>query len=136
MEQFTKRHNFSKLRISLDGKYCKKVSFGTKKVADEYIAKLQKESTREKVPVNSYLCTKCNCWHLTSWEIVDISKIIKYINEEVAKIAFDYNTDFDKVLIKFKTIADGLEEVQIENSNLKLENYKLKHELDKLKKEL
>ena len=65
--------------------YCKKVSFGTKQYADAYITKLQKTSQREKVPVASYLCPRCNCWHLTSWATPDIEKLMREVNNENRK---------------------------------------------------
>lgn len=73
---------------------CKKVYFGTMEEADKHIAKLQKESKREKVPVRSYLCPKCNCWHLTSWSAPDIEHFVEQINREIdafnAQIEKDY----------------------------------------------
>ena len=72
-------------KITENGKYCKKVSFATQEYADAYITKLQKTSQREKVPVASYLCTKCNCWHLTSWQQPDIDKLMREVNNENRK---------------------------------------------------
>lgn len=134
MKQYMKKQNFSKLKVISDGKYCKKVSFGTKKIADDYIDKLQKESTRDKVPVNSYLCTKCNCWHLTSWEQVDINKFVKDFNAKVDEFIDEYNDNFNADVKNLSEVANILEEALIERNNAMFENYKLKHELEKLKK--
>ena len=129
-----KRHNISKLKLTEDGKYCKKVSFATQKFADTYIEKLQKTSTRRKVPINSYLCTKCNCWHLTSWEVVDISKVVRELNDELRKIEDEYNENYDKNLKILKDVELKIQDLIIESNNHKLENYKLRKRLSKYEK--
>jgi len=48
---------------------CKKESFLTKEFADKAIEMYNKKYNRkegDKMLTNSYLCTKCNTWHLTS----------------------------------------------------------------------
>lgn len=45
---------------------CNKTYFSDEKQAQIYIDKLANTSTRKSVPVRSYLCSKCSCWHLTS----------------------------------------------------------------------
>ena len=74
-----------KSKLTADGKYCKKVSFSTQEYAESYIEKLHKTSKREKTPVNSYLCTRCNCWHLTSWQSPDIEKLMREVDAEDRK---------------------------------------------------
>lgn len=128
-----KRPAIKHLKITADTKRCKKVSFGTKEFADAYIAKLQKESKREKKPINSYLCVKCNCWHLTSWEQVDVMKFVKETNEELEEIIKIYNSEYEKDVEMLGKVETILQNTLIENNNLKLENYKLKHKLTKLK---
>ena len=52
---------------------CKKVKFINQEFADSYVAKLQKTSKRSRKPIRSYLCTKCNVWHITSAEEKDLT---------------------------------------------------------------
>ena len=52
---------------------CKKVKFINQEFADSYVAKLQKTSKRNRKPIRSYLCPKCNVWHITSAEEKDLT---------------------------------------------------------------
>jgi hypothetical protein len=45
---------------------CKKTSFCNEQFAKDYINKLQKTSSRYKIPQRAYLCPDCLNWHLTS----------------------------------------------------------------------
>jgi hypothetical protein len=45
---------------------CSKTSFSDEGVANGYIEKLRKTSTRSRVPKRAYLCPVCLRWHLTS----------------------------------------------------------------------
>jgi len=47
---------------------CTKTKFATQKQADYFINKLQRTSTRQSVPLRSYLCQHCFSWHLSSSE--------------------------------------------------------------------
>lgn len=47
-------------------KSCTKVKFATEADALYYINKLKTTSSREKKPIDTYLCHFCSCWHLTS----------------------------------------------------------------------
>ena len=82
--------------IRADKEYCKKVAFGTKRDADLYIAKIKKESKRDKIPARSYLCYKCNTWHLTSWEAPDIENLICQINEDIDSLNADLEREYEK----------------------------------------
>jgi uncharacterized protein YlaI len=62
---------------------CTKVSYGSKKFADDDIKRIAKKSTRTNVPIRSYLCTKCNTWHLT--RRVDFVVTIETLTEKVKK---------------------------------------------------
>ena len=86
-----KKALFRDFELKTDKKYCNKVSFATQEDADYYINKLQKTSTRDKVPINSYLCVKCNCWHLTSWEQVDLNKFTEDTNAELKEVFDEYD---------------------------------------------
>lgn len=126
-----KRINPEKLRIKETGNYCKKVYFGTQKDADEYIAKLQKTSKRDKVPVNSYLCERCKCWHLTSWTQLDIDKVLKEQDEKINDFIVDYNFALDDYMKWFRVASEEYQKMIIENHNLKYELAKLQKQLKK-----
>ena len=112
--------------------YCKKVSFGTKQYADAYITKLQKTSQREKVPVASYLCTKCNCWHLTSWQQPDIDKLIKEFNQS--------NEKRTKAISEARAIVSDtimvLSNLKMQQFNIQAKIEKIETQLQELKKQL
>ena len=126
-----KRVNLDRLRIKTTGNVCKKVYFGTQKDADEYIEKLQKTSKRDKVPVHSYLCERCMCWHLTSWSAPDIEKVIKETNEEINELIEEYNLSIEDWLVWFKAADKVFQDMEIENHNLRWELAKLKTKLKK-----
>lgn len=66
---------------------CKKTYFSDEKQAQIYIDKLCKTSKRKSVPVRSYLCSKCSCWHLTSKEDKNIIRnTFKKVEELEAEI--------------------------------------------------
>lgn len=66
----------------VDKMNCKKVSFSDEIFAIKYIEKLQKTSSRERKPVDTYLCDKCLCWHLTSIESKENRDII-YLGRQI-----------------------------------------------------
>lgn len=131
-----KKALFKDFELKSNKKYCKKVSFATQADADYYIDKLQKTSTRDKVPINSYLCTKCNCWHLTSWEQVDLNKFVEDTNNELKEVFEEYYSAFNDFSKTTKFIFDELEKALIERNNATLENRILKKEVEKLKRKL
>lgn len=45
---------------------CKKVSYSTEKFADADIKRFKFIDDGRNKPIRSYLCIKCNTWHLTS----------------------------------------------------------------------
>lgn len=71
-------------KIKIDGSYCKKVSFATKKDADWHIQK--KSQSDNAKPAQSYLCHRCNAWHITSWINEDFVHLIKQLNIEIEAI--------------------------------------------------
>ena len=103
---YLKKPNILRLKIKETDNTCKKVYFATQQFADDYIKKLQKTSNRKIVPVGSYLCPICKCWHLTSGTAVDLQK------------------EFDKINTELRN----------ENKRLKTENKNLKYKLMKLLK--
>ena len=127
-----KKALFKNFELKLNKKYCKKVSFATQADADYYIDKLQKTSTRDKIPVNSYLCPKCNCWHLTSWEQIDLNKFVSDTNKELKEVFEEYDEAVTDMVKVTDTILIELENALIERNNAYLESKKLKKELDKL----
>ena len=64
---------------------CKKVYFANEKIAEYYIEKLHKTSTRKVKPVRAYLCEKCLNWHLTSI-ISEESKQIIHKDRQIANL--------------------------------------------------
>lgn len=63
---------------------CKKVKFSDQNQAEAYIKKLKNSSTREIIPVITYLCTTCLAWHLTSRISHEMEKI-KQLEEKCKK---------------------------------------------------
>lgn len=127
-----KRPNFKFLKIKETSNVCKKVYFGTKQVADDFILKRSKE--KDARPATSYLCHKCNCWHITSWEAPDITHFIKQVNEEIEAIENEYYRQYDQDNDHIEFCLKSVQSTQIALANLRLENYKLKNQIEKLKK--
>jgi len=80
---YLKKPNILRLKIKETDNTCKKVYFATQQFADDYIKKLQRTSSRDVMPVESYLCSICSCWHLTSWSAVDLQKEFDRVNSEL-----------------------------------------------------
>lgn len=106
---------------------CKKVYFGTEKAANEHIAKLQQTSKRDKVPVRAYLCYRCNCWHLTSWEAPDIDLFIKHINEEVDELNAWNEREYERDTKLLSTALNELRDAYHRIKQLELEIFVLKN---------
>jgi len=128
---------------------CKKTYFATQKAADFYIEKLQKSSNRQKVPVNSYLCPKCNLWHLSSAKthekslidclkakIIELEKEVKQLKSENLLLQ-QHNNKEENIIIKRDAIRkqavknneklqEQLRKLRFDNSSLIAENYQLK----------
>ena len=117
------------IRADKEG-YCKKVYFGSKQQADNYIAKLQKESTRSKVPVRSYLCYKCNSWHLTSWEAPDIENLICQINEDIDCLNADLEREYENDTRIMSTALNDVIDLKRNYTKLELENRILKSKIN------
>ena len=131
-----KKALFKDFELKLNKKYCKKVSFATQEDADYYINKLQKTSTRDKVPINSYLCVKCNCWHLTSWEQVDLNKFTEDTNAELKEVFDEYEEACNIFLKNSELLLTQLDKALSDRNNALLENRVLKREIEKLKAKL
>ena len=116
--------------IRADKEYCKKVYFGTRQQADSYIAKIQKESTRQKVPVRSYLCFRCNSWHLTSWEAPDIENLIGQINAEIDCLNADMEKQYEHDIRILSTALNEVIELRRNFTKLELENRILKSKIN------
>lgn len=100
---------------------CKKVYFATEHDALFYISKINKTSNRAKKPVRTYLCNKCNSWHLTSssdykQELVLAKEEISRLNQEflnikerhkqeisLIKSETNINTNKDKVISEYQS---------------------------------
>ena len=114
-------------KIYLDKELCKKVYFGTKEEADRHIEKINKTSVRDKKPVRSYLCHKCHCWHLTSWDAPDILKIVEAINTEIESVNTFNEREYEKDNTTLNTIMNEHKDLLAEVKKLRLENYILKN---------
>lgn len=64
---------------------CVKVVYGSEELALWDIDRIQKISTRSKVPVRAYLC-KCGGWHLTSQDKQIDESIATALKIEIAKL--------------------------------------------------
>lgn len=91
---------------------CRKVSYGLQKFADYDIERLKK-STRSVVPIRSYLCTKCNTYHLTSSNLdrnIFIQELIKSnllmqdklekVTRDLSELKSDLRNNYTKILGK------------------------------------
>ena len=121
---YLKKPNILRLKIKETDNTCKKVYFATQQFADDYIKKLQRTSSRDVMPVESYLCSICSCWHLTSWTSPDIKKEFDQINAELEATEEMINRHI-------KIINDLVDKIKYENQGLKIENFNLKNELTK-----
>ncbi len=74
---------------------CEKVGFANQIFADYYIEKLSRISTRTRVPVRSYLCNRCNLWHLTSQPHYLEAKVLE-LTEQLEKVTAELNILKDK----------------------------------------
>ena len=101
--------------------HCKKASFLNKSAASDFINALKKKG-KENIPVRSYLCKKCNHWHLTSQQ------------DEVGKLKLEIEELKKQIILKDEKIKN----LQIHVTNfyqghkwLKYQN-KINKELDKI----
>jgi uncharacterized protein YlaI len=60
---------------------CKKVSFINEQYALDYIEILRKTSKRYVKPIRAYLCEECNKWHLTHFQMKDLSGMERHIKK-------------------------------------------------------
>lgn len=113
---------------------CKKESFLTKEFADKAIEMYNKKYNRkegDKMLTNSYLCTKCNTWHLTSQDNyrTALYKTKKELHETKILLA-------SREAELFKRI-DEAKKLKLKppsaNNNFAIENLKLKKELERCK---
>lgn len=126
-----KRPNFKKLRIKETSNVCKKVYFGTKEIADAFIKKRSGEKNAR--PATSYLCHRCNCWHLTSWEAPDVEKFIKEIQEDIDILDEEYTKQYEHDFQHIEFCLEQIQKISITNHNLSLENAKLQKEAELLR---
>ena len=113
--------------IKPEKEYCKKVAFGTKEAADYYLVKIKRNSKREKVPERSYLCYKCNCWHLTSWEAPDIELLFVQINSEIEELNKSIEKQYELDSGVMSQAVNELVQLRKDYKKLELENRVLKY---------
>ena len=85
----------------------KKARFATQKDADDFIERLQKTSTRERLPSRSYFC-KCGCWHLTNSASSVDSQVLISLKQEIEQLKKDKEEFINSFL------ADSSMAVQVE----------------------
>ena len=83
---------------------CKKVSYSSEKFAQYDINRL-KNSTRSVIPIRTYLCVKCNTWHLTSsaldnavliQDLIKLNLLLENKNEKALKQLSDLKAEIRK----------------------------------------
>ena len=98
---------------------CKKVSFATENDALYYVDKLQRTSTRQRIPNDTYLCPHCLSWHLTSktnYLVLENSKLkrdIISLNTQIELLKFEnekLRQGTDKEIAKEIKILDRVQE--------------------------
>jgi len=105
---------------------CKKVYFATKAAADYHIKKKSGEGGSR--PAHSYLCFKCNCWHITSWTELDINAFIDQFNSEVDEVNKYMESCFNSDIQLMIDMGNELVDLRNKNKKLELEVYNLKHQ--------
>lgn len=111
---------------------CNKTKYGSKKLAEEDIYRIQKKSNRTTVPIRSYLCNLCDgkYWHITSKEDkynyseMELKRI-KELEEEITKLK-----EANQAL-KSGTLRELAKEVKVDQKVKQL-----KQQLDKTEKML
>ena len=64
---------------------CKKTKFASREIADSHVKKFNESiRKRETTPIRSYLCEKCNCWHVTSKDTIKDALLKEAKNEILA----------------------------------------------------
>jgi len=113
-------------------KCLKKARFANEKLANEYIARLIKTSTREIIPARSYFC-KCGAWHLTSSASSEASQkliILKQKYEELKKEKEDLIKQFTSDSSIAVQVEARVTELKRLNKELIKKNEKLKNDLE------
>lgn len=123
-------------KLQPDAQVCKKVYFGTKEAADEHIVRVQRVSTRDKVPVRSYLCHKCHTWHLTSWDAPDMLHWVSQMNKDIEAINNELGRQYEEdTRVMSNIVNDTIEDkkkiraLAKEVDELKSRNYILEQRL-------
>lgn len=135
---------------------CDKVRYGSKKAADEDIARIKKKSTRSRVPIRSYQCTVCygRPWHLTSREdlfklskqeemenkkISDLTEQVKKLKEEISSLKNNAHREINKeVKTDSKVVAlnDAIRKLERSLLNSRKDNSELIARIVQLEKQV
>ncbi|MFZ4415013.1 MAG: hypothetical protein ACOYOV_18145 [Bacteroidales bacterium] len=126
-----RKPNLKKIKIRETSNVCKKVYFGTKEIADAFIKKRSWEKNAR--PATSYLCHKCNCWHLTSWESPDVERFIKEIQSDIDILDEEYTRQYENDCKHIEFCLKQIQDYEIASNNMLRENKKLREELELLK---
>lgn len=113
---------------------CKKVRYATEQFAREDVKRIQKKSTRDKVPYRAYFCDECRAWHLTSqkdWKIEKINVLEEKVKEQQLEIEkLKKITELDRNLEKIPAEAD------IKEEKLRVKIKRQKKVLNRLRREV
>lgn len=102
----------------------KKARFANEKAANEYIAKLQKTSTREILPARSYFC-QCGAWHLTSSASSEASQKLIVLKQEHEKL----KKEKEDLIRQFTSDSSIAVQVEARVAELKKTNKELKNKM-------
>lgn len=72
-----------------DDKYiiCRKSKYRTEQDAIFALNKIKESSNRKCIPIRTYLCGKCHCWHLTSKpNAIELAAENRLLKEQVAEL--------------------------------------------------
>jgi hypothetical protein len=105
---------------------CKKVSYSSEEFADSDIKLFNMENRRLK-PTRSYLCLKCNTWHLTSSPISSL--VVKRYYKEIVSLKNMVN------LLTKNVNTLKADVTRISNSKSAVKLLKLQEECKKLKRD-
>ena len=118
------RLDTNKIRIKSTHNLCKKVYFGTKEAADEHIKK--RSTDKNAKPAESYLCHKCNAWHITSWTSPDVDKVFKEHDQMIDEFIEEYYQAVEANNQIIKKVFEKAQETEINYYNVLNELIKLK----------
>lgn len=135
-----------------DGEYviCHKAKYRTEQDALFALNKIQKTSSRKRVPIRVYQCDKCSCWHLTSTpnaiellnENNNLKERIAELEREIVNLT-DYNKRNERLDVKaneevknfkhqIKKFQDKIAKFRKDEQQLIMKNVQLMKKIEEL----